>query len=422
MGAAASLVATVGGDGPDGTLSPFPPEIIDCMLDYLQWREVLALLHLNSVFYRAIAWRLINRVSVVERAGKLEVEAKHTEPRLFLPEPTVVPKKWLPAFVEQVDIYPHGVCVTKEALHEPGRRPEPAEYEQHLGPSLQRQEWSYTTAMPVTRLTLPNFRTLRLFFGPVNGHQVVHTDMPPYEEHALPCRLMPARHPDVIVLRDPPAKGLRQLHSLIPPKYTTYLRRQVHVIGPDLVGEHGTVNGTIYLNWWKGGRALDTLESCEVVFWTRSGDNWLPIPPTLVAEWTESGLIQRWFDRMLRTLQMSFIELSGPAPEHPMMLGTPPPRKAGIPRLTIVNAGAIDPICYERPGDVTQAGKWANYGARQAAVEDAFKALWFQTLPPTLATRRQQLSKRVRFVSLDHWVGEGHWRGVFDPEEVGLGG
>ncbi|CAK9782721.1 hypothetical protein CC85DRAFT_92740 [Cutaneotrichosporon oleaginosum] len=418
MGAAASSIASVApvdaivpdkaeGQAPTGPLSPFPPEIIDAMLDYLEWPEVLALLRVNSVFYSAIAWRVVDRVRIFERDGVLELEAQHTEQRLFLP-PRVV-SKWLPVLVEQVDIYPHAARL----IHPPNWRM----YEQHKSPALEALCGPKRRAQP----DLPSFRTLRLFFGGADGHNVLHTDMPPYEQHYLSCLMAPTRRPTTITLRDVPAKALKHLHSLLPDDYCYLLERQVHVIGPDLVGEHGTVNGTIYLNWWAGGRALTKLESAEVVFWTPTGGEWLPIPRTREAEWSH-GLLQRWFDRMLRTLQMSFIELSGPAPPPELVPGTPQPRQQPQVRLTIVNAGAISPACYARPADVTQPDKWASYRAREDAVKAAFDDVWTSTLPPTLGAKRAQLAQRVRFVSLDEWVQEGRWRGVFDPAEVGLEG
>lgn len=394
----------------EGPLTPFPPELIDCILPYLDWRDVLSLLRVNSVFYRSIGWRMVNRVRILERNGMLELEAQHTEPRLFL-TPSMV-AKWLPDFVEQVDMYAHAVCVVKEGHSWPlGTH---AVYEQHVGAS-------FRPLLPTQmsgRLDLPNFRTLRLFFSPTEG--VMHTDMPPYEAHALRCRLLPPRRPDTIVLRFVPAKALKHLHTLLPWEYVTRLRRQVLVIGPELVGELGTVNGTIYLNWWDQGRALDTLESCEVVFCPPDHGEWLPIPASRAEEWSH-GLLQRWFDRMLRTLQMSFIELAGaPGPGPDVGMGSPQPRNVRVPKLTIINAGAITPACYAAPADATRPGKYASYAARQMAVEDAFDAIWNATLPPSLAGRRTQLAQRVRFVSLEEWVQEGRWRGVFDPDEVGL--
>ncbi|BEI94331.1 uncharacterized protein CcaverHIS019_0607900 [Cutaneotrichosporon cavernicola] len=410
MGAAASSIASSAvvaaaaksEQVAQGPLSPFPLEIVDAMLDYLEWREILALLRVNSLFYTAIAWRMINRVRIMERDGVLEMEGQHTESRLFLPARLV--SRWLPSFVEQLDLYPHDVKVIKDCdwAHL-------SEYERHKSATLQ------ALVGPLGRPELPNFRTLRLFF---NG--VLHTDMPKYEPQVLSCLVLPTRRPETITLRGVPAKALKHLDTLFPMNYCNSLVRQVHVIGPELVGEDGTVNGTIYLNWWAGGRALDTLESVEVVFWTPTGGEWLPIPRSREEEWTH--LLQRWFDRMLRTLQMSFIELSGPAPLMDLVLGTPQPRKQPAPRLTIVNAGAISPACYARPGDVTLPDKWASYRAREDAVAGAFDALWAMTLPPTLAGKRALLAQRVRFVSLNDWVQEGKWRGVFDPAEVGLEG
>lgn len=417
MGAAASTIASAATaaaaeadpQGSNGPLSPFPPEVIEAMLDHLQWREVLALLRVNSVFYAAIAWRMVNRLRILERNGMLELEAQHTERRLFLPARVVA--RSLPSFVEQLDVYPHEVRVINDTGW-----PHLAAYERHTSPALKTL---CDKPVPWSRPDLPHFRTLRLFFGRADGHNVLHTDMAPFEPHCIVCRLLPARRPQTITLRDVPAKALKHVHTLLPTDYCTRLRRQVHVIGPELVGEHGTVNGTIYLNWWAGGRSLGTLESAEVVFWTPTGGEWLPIPQSREEEWSH-GLLQRWFDRMLRTLQMSFIELSGPAPPLDPGLETPQPRKAAVPELIIVNAGAISPACYARPADVTQPERWADYPAREDAVATAFNAIWATTLPPTLGAKRAQLAQRVRFVSLDEWVQEGKWRGVFDPAEIGL--
>ncbi len=424
MGVAASTIApptassAAEQQAPDGPLSPFPPEVIDAMLDHLEWREILALLRVNSVFYSAIAWRMVNRVRILERNGVLDLEAQHTEPRLFLPARVV--SRWLPAFVEQLDMYPHEARVTN-ASEWPRLGPYYANYERHTSAPLAALCGAHGPSKRPGRPHLPSFRTLRLFFGGSDGHNVLHTDMAPYEPHELPCAMLPARRPQTITLRDVPAKALKNVHTLLPHEYCNRLVRQVHVIGPDLVGEHGTVNGTIYLNWWAGGRALDTLESAEVVFWTPAGGEWLPIPRSREEEWSH-GLLQRWFDRMLRTLQMSFIELSGPAPPPDVGLGIPQPRKQAVPHLTIVNAGAISPACYARPADLTTPAKWASYQVREDAVAAVFNAIWATTLPPTLAGKRAQLAQRVRFVSLDEWVGEGRWRGVFDPVEVGLEG
>lgn len=410
MGAAASSIAPAGSTISDtqlpmeGPLSPFPPEVIDVILEHLEWREVLALLRVNSLFYGAIAWRIVNRVRVFERDDVLQVEAQHTERRLFLSTPVV--SRWLPLFVAQLDVYPHDVRVVEHSTCA-----DMVACERHSSPRLRE------LLGPVGRLELPNLRTLRLFFnaGPL------HTDMAPNEPSPFPCGVLPSRRPENITFRGVPARALKYFHSHLPPRYCDVLVRQVHVIGPELVGEHGTVNGTIYLNWWDGGRALDTLESAEVVFWTPAGGEWLPIPPSREQEWAH-GSLQRWFDRMLRTLQMSFIELSETPPPMDWGLDTAQPRKQCKPRLTIVNAGAISSACYARPTDVTTPDKWASYGAREEAVAAAFEALWRTTLPPILRGKRAQLAQRVRFVSLDEWVQEGKWRDVFDPAEVGLEG
>jgi hypothetical protein len=366
--------------------SRLPPEILDTIIDYLDYYTLRRCVFVSSAFYSEIRRRLCRRARLrllprLDAAGEPTIECKgEIVVRVPGEQATIkYSQHFIKEYVHCLDIEPHDLALCSQIKDGDG--------------GAQERIRRITDAFIVRLNCVDDGGRARFHLGDELGAgSGVGTSEAAQSSAGNRCRAITSSqwYPRVLVFRNFPAY-FRGLQGAIPDSVLRGAFEHVYLLGPLFLGVNGTPRDTLYLNTLPNTSLCDAV----VVFTSLPG---LPFSPMLKGhEPWDDATCAKWFDRLLHALAASYFALCDTD-----RIGHSGSTYHRQPRLTFVNAGAIEHkfLGTEAPPDD------ASTRDTQAAVERMFRTKLRALLPPNTFNlyNRIRTGEGIRFPTMSEFI------------------